>query len=197
LTRALPARHLPPSGFGYPLDGLLPCAACRPYFMPTAPMGLSLRSFLLAAGSLSRYRESSPRLPLPQAKLDRPKSAQLRPEARLPGTTCLRVPRNSGRVFSPTRCRVLPWVSTLSGITIVHLGDPGEPEPPPPTHLLHTAVAHDASPRLGVSIDRRLARLREPGVPLRVWHLNIPGVGSIARPGLCVRLTGRRASPRG
>jgi hypothetical protein len=47
-TRALPARHLPSSGFGHPLDGFLPRRPCRPCFMPAAPMGFSLRSVLLA-----------------------------------------------------------------------------------------------------------------------------------------------------
>jgi hypothetical protein len=47
-SRALPARHLPSSGFGYPLDGFLPRRPCRPCFVPTAPMGCSLRSVLLA-----------------------------------------------------------------------------------------------------------------------------------------------------
>jgi hypothetical protein len=181
-TRALPARHLPPSGFGYPLDGLLPRAACRPCFMPAAPVGFFLRSLLLAAGSLSRYRECSPRFPLPQAELDRPKSAQPRPEARIPGTSCLQVPCHSSRVFSPTPCRVLPWDSPLPGIAIARLGD--RFRPPPPSRLLPAMVAHDGSPRLGVSINGRLARLREPGVPHRVWHLNLPGVRSFARPGL-------------
>jgi hypothetical protein len=194
-TRALPARHLPPSGFGYPLDGFLPRAACRPCFIPTAPMGFSLRSILLAAGSPSRYREYPTRFPLPQIKLDRPKSAQLRPEARLPGTTCLRVPCLSSQVFSPTRRWVLPWGSSLSGTDIVRLGD--RFRPPPPSRLLHAVVTCDVLPRLGVSIDEQLARLREPDVPHRVWHLNIPGAQSFARPGLCVRLAGRRASPRG
>jgi hypothetical protein len=45
LTRALPARYVPPSGFGYPLDGLLPPSPCRFFFTPAALMGFTLRSF--------------------------------------------------------------------------------------------------------------------------------------------------------
>jgi hypothetical protein len=39
--RVLPARYVPPSGFDYPLDGLLPSNPCRPCFMPTALLGFS------------------------------------------------------------------------------------------------------------------------------------------------------------
>jgi len=46
-----PARHVPPSGFDYPLDGLLPSKPCRSYFIPAALLGFALRSFLLAIGN--------------------------------------------------------------------------------------------------------------------------------------------------
>jgi len=48
--RALPARYVPPSGFGYPLDGLLPAIPCRFCFTPAALVGFTLRSFLLSKG---------------------------------------------------------------------------------------------------------------------------------------------------
>jgi len=38
-----PARYVPPSGFGYPLDGLLPRIPCRFSFAPAALMGFTLR----------------------------------------------------------------------------------------------------------------------------------------------------------
>jgi hypothetical protein len=50
LARALPARFVPPSGFGHPLDGLLSTNPRRLCFTPTALMGFSLRSFLLSQG---------------------------------------------------------------------------------------------------------------------------------------------------
>jgi hypothetical protein len=50
LPRVQPARYVPPSGFGYPLDGFLPSVPCRPCFMPTALMGFTLRSFPLSEG---------------------------------------------------------------------------------------------------------------------------------------------------
>jgi len=49
--RALPARFGPPSGFGYPLDGLRPGDPGRSCFIPAALMGFTLRSFLLSEGS--------------------------------------------------------------------------------------------------------------------------------------------------
>jgi hypothetical protein len=48
--RALPARYVPPAGFGYPLGGLRPPSPCRPYFIPAALLGFTLRSFLLPEG---------------------------------------------------------------------------------------------------------------------------------------------------
>jgi hypothetical protein len=40
-----PARYVPPSGFGYPLDGLLPSVPCRFCFTPAALLGFTLRRF--------------------------------------------------------------------------------------------------------------------------------------------------------
>jgi hypothetical protein len=48
--QALPARYVPSSGFGYPLDGLLPAIPCRFCFTPAALVGFTLRSFLLPKG---------------------------------------------------------------------------------------------------------------------------------------------------
>jgi hypothetical protein len=47
----LPARHVPLSGFGYPLSGLLPSKPCRFCFAPAALMGFALRSLLLLEGN--------------------------------------------------------------------------------------------------------------------------------------------------
>jgi len=44
------ARYVPSSGFGYPLDGLLPPSPCRFCFTPAALLGFALRSFLLTEG---------------------------------------------------------------------------------------------------------------------------------------------------
>jgi hypothetical protein len=50
LPRVQPARYVPPSGFGYPLGGLLPSVPCRSYFIPAALMGFTLRSVPLSEG---------------------------------------------------------------------------------------------------------------------------------------------------
>jgi len=49
-SRAKPARSVPPSGFGYPLDGLLPRITCQFYFTPAALLGFTLRRFPLPTG---------------------------------------------------------------------------------------------------------------------------------------------------
>jgi hypothetical protein len=46
-SRVLPTRFVPPSGFGYPLDGFLPSIPRRLCFAPTALVGFALRSILL------------------------------------------------------------------------------------------------------------------------------------------------------
>jgi hypothetical protein len=51
LSRALPARYVPPSGFGFPLGGFLPSVPCRFCFAPAALMGFALRSFLHPQGN--------------------------------------------------------------------------------------------------------------------------------------------------
>ena len=48
-----PARYVPSSGFGYPLDGLLPRIPCRFCFAPAALLGFSLRRFPLPRGFVS------------------------------------------------------------------------------------------------------------------------------------------------
>jgi hypothetical protein len=48
--RPKPARYVPPSGFGYPLDGLLPRIPRRFCFAPAAPLGFTLRRFPLPRG---------------------------------------------------------------------------------------------------------------------------------------------------
>jgi len=48
--RAKPARYVPPSGFGYPLDGFRPRIPCRFCFAPAALLGFTLRRFPLPEG---------------------------------------------------------------------------------------------------------------------------------------------------
>jgi hypothetical protein len=60
LTRASPARYVPPSGFDYPLGGFLPFDPGRFCFAPAALMGFTLRSFLLSGGQSNRFRSDEP-----------------------------------------------------------------------------------------------------------------------------------------
>jgi hypothetical protein len=49
-SQALRARYVPPSGFGYPLGGLLPPSPRRFFFTSAALLGFALRSFLRPEG---------------------------------------------------------------------------------------------------------------------------------------------------
>jgi hypothetical protein len=55
----LPAHYVPPSGFGYPLDGLLPSVPGRFCFTPAALLGFTLRSLTFQQVS-SRFRLEEP-----------------------------------------------------------------------------------------------------------------------------------------
>jgi hypothetical protein len=60
LAAGLPTCYVPPSGFDYPLDGLLPSIPCRSFFVPAALMGFALRSFLLTEGIRSVTTRTHP-----------------------------------------------------------------------------------------------------------------------------------------
>ena len=59
--RASPTRYVPPSGFGYPLGGLLPRIPCRSCFVPAALLGFTLRRFPLPGGFASVSAGKNPR----------------------------------------------------------------------------------------------------------------------------------------
>ena len=67
LARALPARLVAPSGFGYPLDALLSLVPGRFYFTPAALMGFTLRSFPLSKRHPSRFQPRPTHLPFQSA----------------------------------------------------------------------------------------------------------------------------------
>jgi hypothetical protein len=72
LTRVLPTHYVPPSGFGYPLDGLLPSNPCRFYFTPAALLGCTLRSFP-HSGSIRTFPPELTHLPFHPALYPPPK----------------------------------------------------------------------------------------------------------------------------
>lgn len=59
-SRVLPTRYVPPSGFGYPLDGLLPSIPRRFCFVPAALLGFALRSVLLPSVAESFPASTAP-----------------------------------------------------------------------------------------------------------------------------------------
>ena len=65
MSRVLPARCVPPAGFGYPLGGLRPPSPCRLYFVPAALLGFTLRSFLLPKGTRASSARMNPRAVFP------------------------------------------------------------------------------------------------------------------------------------
>jgi hypothetical protein len=65
LSAGLPTCFVPPSGFGYPLGGLLPSIPCRSFFIPAALVGFTLRSFLLTEGARSVSARTNPHTVLP------------------------------------------------------------------------------------------------------------------------------------
>jgi len=116
--RALPARYGPPSGFGYPLGGLIPPEPGRPCFMPTALMGFTLRSVPLAPGAVGVTTNANPHAVSSgdQHGTGEPATASPRRTA-APGLW----PRRESLATAPGCSRavrwMLPWVSSLLGCT--------------------------------------------------------------------------------
>jgi len=86
-----PARYVPPSGFGYPLDGLLPRIPRRFCFTPTALMGFTLRRFLLPRGLADLSIGSEPTYRYTRQCLCRPKAPDRPDGTRLLGPYLPRV----------------------------------------------------------------------------------------------------------
>jgi len=89
-SQVLRTCDVPPSGFGYPRDGLLPSQPGRFCFIPAALMGFALRSFLLQGGS-------------------RRVSATMSPHA--VGSLDISLPKQG-----PARTNLDYWVLTLHGV---------------------------------------------------------------------------------
>jgi len=86
-TRACLPRYVPPSGFGYPLDGLLPRIPRRFCFAPAALMGFTLRRFPLSANLDSVSAASDPPAVGPPV-YSAAKAANRSDECRLLGSFC-------------------------------------------------------------------------------------------------------------
>jgi hypothetical protein len=111
------SRYVPPSGFGYPLDGLLLPSPCRVCFTPTALLGFhpSELSPLERFSGASPLRKDPHAVSLPGIAIA--EATALSGKPRLLGFDPSESPlRNEHVVNTPNR-RMLPWVFSLPGYT--------------------------------------------------------------------------------
>lgn len=152
------SRYVPPSGFGYPLDGLLLPSPCRVCFAPTALLGFTLRSFSLSRG----IRGVSARKHPPAVSLAGSAVAEaIDPsrQAAAPGLRPFRESLATRNVFSTPRRRMLPWVLSLPGLTCEGLASGSLPIS---SHALCSAAPGGESRLAPQSIDRHsLGLIRE------------------------------------
>jgi hypothetical protein len=94
------SRYVPSSGFGYPLDGLLPRIPGRFCFTPAALMGFTLRRFPLPE-SFTAFPPGRTHLPLALAVIPPPKRRTGPKKPRFLGPYLLKVPCDH-RWFKPT-----------------------------------------------------------------------------------------------
>jgi hypothetical protein len=111
-----PARHVPPSGFGYPLGGLLPSIPRRFSFTPAALLGFALRSVSLSKGIRGHYPPDEPTY-RSTCRCSRRRSVRPAQQAPVPGFQPSRESLATGQRVSLSSCRMLPWVSALLGFS--------------------------------------------------------------------------------
>jgi hypothetical protein len=142
--------YVPPSGFGYPLDGLLLPSPCRVCFAPTALLGFTLRSFPLSKG----IRDVTARKHPPAVFLADTLAAEANDPSRqaaAPGLSPFRESLAIRGVFSTPGRRMLPWVFALPG----HTREGLESGPLPiSSHALFPAAPGGESRTAPQSIDR-------------------------------------------
>jgi hypothetical protein len=111
-----PARHVPPSGFGYPLGGLLPSIPRRFSFTPAALLGFTLRSVSLSKGIRGHYPPDKPTY-RSTYRCSRRRSVGPAQQAPVPGFQPSREFLATGQRVSSPGCRMLPWVLPLLGFS--------------------------------------------------------------------------------
>jgi hypothetical protein len=197
--RAFHTRYVPPSGFGYPLDGFLPPSPCRSCFIPTALLGFTLRS-LHPPESRRTFPLGRTHLPfLPPRSSDA--KHRLGPADR--GSWALPFPEIPGvqRGFKALTAGYSPGFRPFQGTLSKALAEI------PPGLLSRALRKHALAPalhrRLRVSIGLRLPPPScDTGVPhlgeaalIGFLHRLTPIRSGVRSPGLCVHLASRRASP--
>jgi hypothetical protein len=147
--RASPARYVPPSGFGYPLDGFLPSNPCRFCFTPAALMGYTLRSVHLS--------ESTP--PFPAAKTHIPFHRTMFPSQGRAGTPRQPVPgfRPFREFLVPGRVVSAPYTGCSLGVhpSRVHTRTPCSGFRLRSSHVLSGQTTRRTCPHAPQSIYRR------------------------------------------
>jgi hypothetical protein len=144
------SRYVPPSGFGYPLDGLLLPNPCRPCFVPTALLGFRPSERSPLERCPTRFRSGRTHMPFLRTFPPAPKCWPV-PLGRgswalsLPRVPCVR------RVFSTPHRRILPWASSLPGLSRKNLDR--DPSRSPLTRFV------DRSRRTGRSAPQSINRL--------------------------------------
>jgi hypothetical protein len=191
----LPARYVPPSGFGHPLDGLLPSDPCRVCFTPAALLGFTLRSFPLSRGIRASPSERT-HLPFYRTIFPPPKQRAGSRDRGSWASTLLRIP-GGHHVFSatPTGCSLGFRPSRA------YQKEPCSGFHPNSSHVLYKANSKaEGSPApqsinrllLGPVRPQRKAPLTDKTALLGFLRLFAPRHTRQPTSGLCVHLTPRR-----
>jgi hypothetical protein len=109
-------RFVPPSGFGYPLDGLLLPSPRRPCFVPAALLGFRPSESSPLERYPPRFRAGCTHMPFTRPVPPTPKRWPVPTDRSSWALTLPRVPCVR-HVFSMPKRRILPWASSLPGST--------------------------------------------------------------------------------
>jgi hypothetical protein len=190
----LPARYVPPSGFAYPLDGLLPPSPCRSCFIPTALMGFTLRSFHLSQG-FRTFPSGITHLPflLPLSLMGCIRSAR---QAAVPGSCPFREFLAPGRMFStPTAGCSLGFCPLLGfpgkGLERDPSRSPLSRFPSSETSSRLSGASESQSAFASLALVRHRSLARGPSSPFRVSHLPAPFHLTVLSSKLYIHLTPR------
>ena len=188
MSRVYLPRYVPPSGFGYPLDGFLPPGPRRPCFMPTALLGFRPSEPSSLKRHPERFRSGRTRLPFPWPLLPRT-NPQAGPASR--GFRALTLPRAPcpPDAVNAARAGCSPGLWTFPGHPAERLTR--TPARVPPSRLRTCSSAYCKPRRPGVSIGARLAPSRLPGPAvqqdraalIRFPHRSAPAVRVWDNPG--------------